>query len=878
MKNGPRPFRLPTSGTATAGLLIALCFCLFSSSLRAQSFAQFEARHTHPIGLTPNKLTLLALNSPDARLSVFDISNPANPEPVLLAEIPVGLEPVSVRARTDDEVWVVNEVSDSISVVSLSRGLVVDTLRCSDEPADVVFAQGNAYVTCARNNLVRIFDVTTRVELGTIPLKGRYPRSLAVDSTGTYVYVAFQLSGNRTTILPTSAAPAPPVPTNPNLPPAPGTALIVAGNDPRISHVVLDQDVAVISVASNAVTRYISDVGTILFDVTPRPGTDELWVANTEALNLTRFEPALKGHFIDNRLSRITLSNGETTPFDLNPGIDYGLLPNPTAQSNALAQPTALVFKSDGSEGWVAAFASDWVARFDAVTGTILNRVDVRPTPQTGTNGSHFMRGPRGLALHEGRQQLFMLNKLGNSISVINTVNANLITEVPTGSSDPTPTSVKEGRGFLFDARLSGNGTASCGSCHVDGDLDGLAWDLGNPDGEMSTVIGANLAAHDTTPRQRSMHPMKGPMVTQTLRGLAPGQLLHWRGDRATLRDFNPTFRDLMGGSLIAEADIDAMKAYLDTLRHHPNPNRNTDNSLPAIFLGGNPTRGRTVYSMHNNHCAVCHPLPSGSDNNIDDIRNIAATQPIKTPPLQTVYQRAVFDSRPGATNVAGFGLSHDGTGSIHAFPTMHFYELDEMTGADFADVTAFLMCFDSGTAPAVGYSRTVTFTNSSQPLVVSDVARLETQSRSTLCDLVVRGKIAGRWRNYLYDRVVQLYRSDAPGEPLRNRNQMIALPGPDDALTFMGVPVGLGERLSIDRDGDGVSNFDETSPLVQFGSLPVAMTLRWKQAGWLLEEATNPSGAWQPNLQLRTADGEYVTTQAVFADGQRYFRLRRTW
>ena len=30
------------------------------------------------------------------------------------SEIPVGLEPVSVRARTNDEVWVVNEVSDSV--------------------------------------------------------------------------------------------------------------------------------------------------------------------------------------------------------------------------------------------------------------------------------------------------------------------------------------------------------------------------------------------------------------------------------------------------------------------------------------------------------------------------------------------------------------------------------------------------------------------------------------------------------------------------------------------------------------------------------------------------------------------------------------------
>jgi hypothetical protein len=58
------------------------------------------------------------------------------------------------------------------------------------------------------------------------------------------------------------------------------------------------------------------------------------------------------------------------------------------------------------------------------------------------------------------------------------------------------------------------------------------------------------------------MHPMKGPMITQTLRGLSATQKLHWRGDRATLAEFNPTFRDLMGGSLISQENIDLLQSY----------------------------------------------------------------------------------------------------------------------------------------------------------------------------------------------------------------------------------------------------------------------------------------------------------------------------
>ena len=36
--------------------------------------------------------------------------------------VPVGLEPVAVAARSDDEVWVVNHLSDSVSIVELDAG------------------------------------------------------------------------------------------------------------------------------------------------------------------------------------------------------------------------------------------------------------------------------------------------------------------------------------------------------------------------------------------------------------------------------------------------------------------------------------------------------------------------------------------------------------------------------------------------------------------------------------------------------------------------------------------------------------------------------------------------------------------------------------
>ena len=40
--------------------------------------------------------------------------------------MPVGLEPVAVAVRSPTEVWVVNHLSDSVSVVTLSRDAARD--------------------------------------------------------------------------------------------------------------------------------------------------------------------------------------------------------------------------------------------------------------------------------------------------------------------------------------------------------------------------------------------------------------------------------------------------------------------------------------------------------------------------------------------------------------------------------------------------------------------------------------------------------------------------------------------------------------------------------------------------------------------------------
>src|SRR5215470_9164008 len=147
---------------------IACLLCLSVALCAHATYVNFEGKQTSPIRLSPDGTRLFAVNTPDSRLSVFDVTQPSNPR--LIAEIPVGIEPVSVNPRNNDEAWVVNEVSDSISVVSVSQRLVTDTIYVKDEPADVVFAGGNAFVTAARKNMISVFDATTHSLLTNITL------------------------------------------------------------------------------------------------------------------------------------------------------------------------------------------------------------------------------------------------------------------------------------------------------------------------------------------------------------------------------------------------------------------------------------------------------------------------------------------------------------------------------------------------------------------------------------------------------------------------------------------------------------------------------------------------------------------------------------
>ena len=151
-------------------VLIILSMSMFDKSIASEdnspsSFVLFESGQVRPLALSPDGRRLFSVNTPDNRLEVFQVTDKGLNH---LGSVSVGLEPVSVAVRSNNEVWVVNHLSDSISVVKINKGFrerivgrVVRTLQVGDEPRDIVFGgthRDRAFITTAHRGQNAPFD------------------------------------------------------------------------------------------------------------------------------------------------------------------------------------------------------------------------------------------------------------------------------------------------------------------------------------------------------------------------------------------------------------------------------------------------------------------------------------------------------------------------------------------------------------------------------------------------------------------------------------------------------------------------------------------------------------------------------------------------
>ncbi len=806
------------------------------SALAQTGFANFEFPHVSPLALTPSGLTLLAVNTPDARLELFDTTGPV---PVWSSSISVGLEPVSVRARSESEVWVINHLSDSISIIDLPSRRVTRTLLTGDEPTDVVFAgvptPTRAFVTLSQRNQIAVYDLANLAAAPTLlAINGEDPRALAVSPDGSRVYAAIFESANTTTCIPKEAVAntngpysgqVPPrnsgntfsPPRNPLLPSAPLVAQIVRRNaagqwmddnarnwSQFVTWNVADRDVAIINTQSLAIT-YAGGMLTNVMGLAVRPdGT--ITPIGTESTNEVRFEPNIKSTFIRVRIGSFNAATpGTTQVADLNPHLSYTVRSIPQTQRNlSIGDPRAIVWHAATNRAYISGMGSNNIILSDT-TGARHATINVG-------------EGPTGLALSPDQSRLFVLNKFDSSISTISTSTNTETSRTP--FFDPTPLSIKLGRPLLYDTHdTSGLGQASCASCHIDGRTDFLAWDLGDPSGTMKVF---NQSC--STPSCGDWHPMKGPMVTQTLQGIVGTEPLHWRGDREDLAAFAPAFVGLQGDD--AEPSAAEMQIFTDfiaTILYPPNPNRGLDNSLPTslpVTTGtGNAFAGFGNYtnlpSLNSASCSDCHgPAEgTGTSGKIDQASIALFPQPTKIAQLRGLHERTGWNKSSQTAN-RGFGFNHNSEfDTIWSLLGVGFTFTNNSAGTQQKrDLEAYILCFNTGTHAGVGQQVMFTGPDNSTPALTSRLNTFITLANSGAVGLVARDRdpSTGRERGWVYtgSNTFTGNRAGLTATPTALRTA--AAPGNEVAFTL--TRIGTQRRIGIDRDADTWPDADELS------------------------------------------------------------------
>jgi sugar lactone lactonase YvrE len=906
------------------------------------SFITFESGHVRPLAMSPDGTQLFAVNTPDNRLEIFDVGVGGGLTHV--GAVPVGMEPVAVAAHTNDEVWVVNNLSDSVSVVDLTGvPRVVRTLLVGDEPNDIVFAGANghrAFITTAHRGQnspwpraeydtpgvgradVWVFNATALgSSLGGTPLTvltffTDKPRALAVADNGATVYAAGYHTGNQTTALndglvcdtdqqsidddevetscSVSGATMPgglPKPhANHEGIVRPETGLIVKFNrdggtsgqwqdelgrnwnnavkfdlpDEDVFQIDADQDPAPVAVGSGV----FSGVGTVLFNMVENATTNAIYVSNTDAQNHVRFEgpgtkvttdgdkpggepPTVQGHLAEARVTVITGTS--VKPRHLNLHIDYSARPAPAGiKDHSLATPLQMVLSPDDATLYVAAFGSSKIgviSTADLENDTLWDGVgaDFDPTVESANYIDVSGGGPTGLVLDGDR--LYVMTRFDNSVKVIDLTTDTEVQAV--GLHNPEPPEVVAGRPFLYDAVETGsNGEASCSSCHIFGDMDDVAWDLGNPDDDekpnnnpFNPVI---PPAADPLPHV--FHPMKGPMATQSLRGLVHMGPQHWRGDREgdatfSFNAFNVAFPGLVGrDGQLTTAQMEAFTDFALQLTYPPNPIRQLDNTLRPDEDAGH-TFFTTVVSDIVATCEGCHTLEPQNGFFGGDGRSTfdAETQHFKVPHLRNLYQKLGMFGMPNiggnfdnqfsppfghrGDQIRGFGMTHDGSvDTLFRFTSAAVFATND---TEREQLDAFLVAFDSDLAPIVGQQVTLTSTNAgvANPRIDLLIDRADTSFSSKIlgnspvkeCDLIAKtadlgGGVPVGYR-YLGGGVgVGLFRPDN-GDPDIDDTALRGLAATaGQEITYTCAPPGSGVRMGVDRDDDALGDGVETN------------------------------------------------------------------
>jgi len=589
----PGTFRA-ASTTAAAALVAALLVAgLGTRPVRASAEGGEDYASPIEVLLSPDGTRLYVLCQQSGQVRVLDTASHA-----VIRNIAVGRVPRGFSLSPDGRrLFVTNSWDDTLSVIDTGTLNVEATWPVGAEPSSVAEdrASKRLYVANRISNDVAVLDARTGVEEKRLPA-GRGVSYLAMSASGDRLYA--------THIYPN---------------PSPQRTGFENRTAPESEITVIDTES--VTVAGRLPLHEIAGVFHVALSGDGRLGV----AAELHPKNLVPLAHLEHGGAFADTITLFGADVGGATPIEV-----------PLDEMERYAsQPFGVAIAPDKSRIYVTSGGSEIVTVVDVPR--LLNFIHTHPGPYTQdlSAAANYVvtripvgHNPRGLTLTRDGRQLFVANRLEDTVSVIDTRTGRVAGTIDL-AGPKTVSALRRGEQTFYTARYSFQGQIGCSSCHIDSTFDGLTWDL-EPDGFGRDIVDNRLIedVKDTEPYK-------------------------WNGGNPNIpTECGPrTEKYFWRSENYDNATLTALAFYIRNLPPRPNRFRLPNGELTpaqargkALFERAEDKTGKPVAEF--NRCSHCHSGPKGTDQKSFDVGTHKATDnvgPFDTPQLTNVALTAPY-------------------------------------------------------------------------------------------------------------------------------------------------------------------------------------------------------------------------------------------
>ena len=536
------------------------------------------------------------------------------------------LNPVEMALSADGRsLYVVCEKSDELRVVDIASGKVIKQIAVGHVPTGISLSPDGRqiYVANSWSDNVSVIDTSTLSVARLVPA-GFEPISAVPDREGRTLYTANRLSNDISVI---------------DLASGKETKRLVAGRG--ASYLTLSPDGKQIYC-----THIYPNIGKFR-----TPPESEITVIDTDTQDVVERKPL---HNVAGVFHLASSSDGKLSivaqlkPKNLVPlaHVEHGwafvdtltIFGEDAGQTvqvpideleRYFARPFGVAISPDKSKIFVSSGGAGIVTVIDTQHLLTFARSQRQPFANDLSASANYVVAripvgpdPRGVLLSPDGKRLYIANRLGDTVTVIDTANNQIAQSIDLGGPQ-TISANRRGERLFYNAKFAFQGQFSCANCHLDSTFDGMNWDL-EPDGFGKDVVD-----------NRSIEDLSGT------------EPFKWNGGNPNLQtECGPrTEKFFYRSQSYDEQELADLDTYIFSIPLRPNRYR-----LPDGQLTPQQERGKAIFERtrtksnqpipESNQCAFCHSGPKYTNRQLADVgsgKAIDRSSLIDTPHLPNI-------------------------------------------------------------------------------------------------------------------------------------------------------------------------------------------------------------------------------------------------